>query len=591
MKKVWILFPLLLAACCIGSLMFTACDDISAPSSSSSSSSSTPSDTTADEPDVEDHEEESDYTWDSSDEQDILLQTSLISTSASGVTLSESDTVATITSAGTYRVTGTLNQGRIIVDTDDSDVVRIILDDAAITCSCNAPLDIESADKTIVILEGTANTLTDGSSYTLPSGDDEPNAALYSRDDLTVYGQGGTLTVNGNYNDGIGCKDGLVLHGADITVNANADDGIRGKDYLVVRGGTINVTSVGDGLKSDNEDDSSLGYISIESGTFTITTGTDGDAIQGENYVLIENGAFTITTGGGSSGGTLGDDDSSKGIKAGVLVDIDGGAFTLNTLDDAVHSNTHIVIDGGDFAIDSGDDGMHADASLTINSGTVNITKSYEGIESAIITINDGTLHIVSSDDGVNVAGGNDSSSPGSFNTSNGQYLYIYGGYIAVTATGDGLDANGSIVMTGGTVIVHGPTGGDNGALDYDGGFVLSGGFLVAAGSSGMLQTPGSSSTQYCVALTYRNTQTAGTIVRVQTSGGTDILTFEPSRQYQAVVFSSPDLARNTAYYIYSGGICTGTSEDGLYDGGSYSGGASKGNFSISSIITTKSNL
>jgi len=201
-----------------------------------------------------------------------------------------------------------------------------------------------------------------------------------------------------------------------------------------------------------------------------------------------------------------------------------------------------------------------------------------------LLTINGGNISVVSDDDGINGAGGNDGSSYGNF-TSGDNYLYINGGYIYVNSTGDGIDVNGAIEMTGGTVIVNGPISNSNGALDYDTTIKISGGFLVAAGSSGMLQAPGTSSTQYSVAVGI--SESAGTLFNIQTSDGTtSLLTFSPAKTYQAVVFSSPDLTKGSSYDIYYGGSSTGTPENGLYTDGAYSGGTKYDSFTVSGMVT-----
>ena len=533
---------------------------------------------------VEGHEDAEDYIWDSSEVIFITLNGTSITEDTDSA---EADgSTVTITSPGTYSFSGTLTDGQIIVDTDEDGIVRLILNGVNISSSSSAPIFISSAEKTLVVLnEGTENYLTDSDSYVFEGDDDEPNAALFSKDDLTIYGEG-SLTVTGNYNDAIASKDGLIIRDANINV-ISVDDGIRGKDYLIVKDGTIDVDAGGDGLKSDNED-AGTGYISIDDGDITIDA--DGDAMQAESDVIIADGTFDITTGGGS-GSSYDDDSSIKGIKAGVSIEIDGGTFTVNSADDAVHSNGSLQIDGGSFALSSGDDGIHADSSIIINDGEINIAKSYEGIESAVITINDGDINIVSSDDGINVAGGNDGSTTGrpgsgSFNSSTDYYLYINGGYIVVDATGDGMDSNGSIVMTDGTVIINGPTSSQNGAIDYNSTFTISGGILLAAGSSGMAQAPSSSSSQHSVSLTFKSQQQAGTLVHVQTSGGDEIFTFAPSKKFQSLVFSLPELAGGTTYSIYYGGSSTGTESDGLYDGGEYTPGTLYNTFTISGTNT-----
>lgn len=247
---------------------------------------------------------------------------------------------------------------------------------------------------------------------------------------------------------------------------------------------------------------------------------------------------------------------------------------------------------GGDISITSGDDGIHADSSILTKGGKINITKSYEGIESAVITVSDGEIHITSSDDGINVAGGNDGSSvngrPGenNFSSSGNNNLSINGRYIVVNAAGDGLDANGSIYMTNGIVIVSGPTENNNGALDYNRTFEMTGGFLISAGSSGMAQAPSDESTQYSMIMNYPQTQAAGTVVHLEDSKGNTVVTFAPKKNYQSVVISSPELKKDTAYTLFSGGTLSASETDGLYTDGVYKDGAKIVSFTISSSVT-----
>ncbi len=351
------------------------------------------------------HETDDDYSWDNNSIVTITLSGQSAASRGDGVTITGNQ--VTITAAGTYSLSGTLSDGQVIVDTKDEETVKLILDGVDITSMNSAPLYIADAEKVVLILaENSENTLTDGSDYAYENEEeDEPNSALFSDADLTLFGSG-SLTVNGNYNDGITSKDGLIIAGGNITVNA-VDDGIRGKDYVVVKDGTLTITATGDGLKADNEEDAALGYITVSDGSVTVTAG--GDAISAQTDVLISGGTFNLAAGGGS-GTWLDESTSAKGIKGLASVIVDGGMFNINTADDGVHSNGDITVDGGTFQIASGDDGMHADAALTINNGEIVVSESYEGIESAVITINDGSLHINASDDGINVASGVDGS-------------------------------------------------------------------------------------------------------------------------------------------------------------------------------------
>ena len=540
---------------------------------------------------VEDHEDPADYVWDNPDVIDITLNGDSITVNASGVATVAGSKV-TITSAGNYRITGALTNGQVIVDTDDEETMRLILNGVDITCSSSSPIYVEDAKKVIIVLQAsTENYVADGTSYNLETGTDEPNAAVFSKTDLTIYGDG-MLNVDANYNDGIASKDGLIIKSGTVTVNS-VDDGIRGKDYLIVKGGVVTVNAGGDGLKSDNDADYSKGYISVESGTIAVVCG--GDAISAATDVLVSSGDFTLTSGGGSNHVTSA---SAKGLKAGVTLIIDTGTFMINSADDGVHSNMNMAINGGSFEVSTGDDGFHADTYLEINGGTINITKCVEGIESAVIKINGGEIHLTSSDDGINVAG----DEPDSFligqpqvTYSGHQFLYINGGYIYVDSLGDGLDVNGGAVMTGGVVIVNGPTENINGALDTSS-FNITGGFLVAVGSSGMAQATSTSSTQPSVLVGFTTgtgftqrtlTLSAGTLVRIQTSAGADVVTFSPTKSFSSIAFSSPALAIGTSYDVYYGGSVTGGAvTDGLYTGGTYTPGTEHTSFTINSMVT-----
>ena len=541
----------------------------------------------------EDHGDPEDYIWDSSEAIQIALEGDSITASGASVTVDGSQ--VTIVSAGTYIISGSLADGQIIVNTGDEGMVRLILNGVDISSSTSAPIYVMAAQEAMIVLaDNTDNYVSDGDSYVLQDPEaDEPNAAIFSKADLTIYGSG-SLTVDGNCNDGIASKDGLIIAGGTIVVNS-VDDGIRGKDYLVVQDGNITVTAQSDGLKSDNEEDATKGYVLIEKGVINITSG--GDAIEAQTDVMIAGGEIALSAGGGSNA-SIDETASAKGIRGVVSVNINSGTFTIDSADDAIHSNGTLTINGGTFVVSTGDDAIHADSTLEVNGGEVRITDSYEGLESALITINDGDIHIISSDDGLNVASGVDGSGmqggpglggrPGqdNFIYSGDNYLYINGGYIVVESAGDGIDVNGAIEMTDGVVIVNGPTEQMNGAVDYDASFKISGGVLVAAGSSDMAMAPSESSTQCSVLLYFDSTQWADTLVHIQTNDGDEILTFSPTKEYQSLAFSSPEFVDGSAYDVYLGGSSTGTATDGLYQDGTYTPGTGYTSFTISGIQT-----
>lgn len=522
---------------------------------------------------VASHEESDDYTWDDSGATIITLNSNSIDVSGAGATVD--GTTVTITNAGNYLVSGTLFDGQIKISSEDDEAVKLYLNGVNVTNTANAPFFAEDAAKVIVFLaDGTTNYFTDTELYVFEDDDDEPNASFFSKTDLTIVGSG-TLTVTGNYNDGIASKDGLIITNDAIVNVTAADDGIRGKDYLILTDATVTVISSGDGFKSDNDDDATYGYIYIENSDITITAENDG--IQAESAALIAGGTLTITSGGGSSV-NLGDDaDSAKGIKSESYIVVDGGTITIDAADDAFNSNNVLVVNGGTLDLATGDDALHADNSTAIFDGTITITNSYEGIEGTIVIIAGGNIHITSSDDGINAAG----------DDGEGNTMYFSGGYTVVNASGDGIDANGSIIMIDGTLLVNGPTQNNNGAIDYDNYFTMNGGTIVAAGSSGMAQTAGQSSAQNAILIKFSSSKQAGTLVNISDSDGNSILTFAPAKSFQALAFSSTDLEEGGTYTISTGGSATGTVTDGYYTDGTYSGGTAYKTFTISSTVTT----
>jgi len=527
------------------------------------------------------HEDAADTVWNSSDVIPIVLNGSSITADSAGVTVS--GTTATITAAGTYSLSGSLTNGQIVVKAKSDAIVRLILNGVNITNTTNSPIFSSKADKTVIILaEGTENVVSDGKTYVFADPNTtEPDAAIFSKTNLTIGGSG-SLTVTGNYADGIACKDGLIIESGTLNVTS-ADDGIRGKDYLIVKGGKITVNAVGDGLKSTNDSDVTLGYVLVTGGKIDVTAG--GDGISAETDAMFADGTINIISGGGNTV-TIAEDASAKGIKAGVELVVDGGTFTIDSADDSLHSNTNVTINGGNITLATNDDAVHAESAVTVNDGTLHITKCVEGLEGALVAVNQGDIDIVASDDGMNATYGDD------VENNDGSCLYIHGGKIYINALiGDGVDSNGNILMTGGTLIIDGPQSQPEVAVDCNGTFAVNGGLFVATGpnSGNMIETPSTSSTQCCLKATCTSMLSASTLFHIQNASGTDIVTFKPAKKCYYLLVSSPDLVKGSSYSIYTGGSSTGTIDDGLYSGGTYSGGTLKKSFTISKTITSVS--
>ena len=317
---------------------------------------------------------------------------------ADGVKVSGS--TVTITEAGTYVLSGTLTDGQIIIDAGDEDDVRLVLENASITCTTTAPIYAKNADKVIISLsENTESTVTD--TVTGTDGNDELTAAIFAKCNFSVNGTG-TLNVNANANDGITSEDKLKITGGVLNITS-ADDGLVGKDAVLIKDGTVHITASGNGIKS-TKSEADKGYVYIGGGTVNITAEQDG--IQAETSVLVSAGEVNVTAGGGANGeqktgnamfdgaqSTTTDEAlSTKGIKAEAALDITGGTVTVDSADDSLHSNDSMTVSGGGITVKSGDDGLHADNTLTIEDGTIVVEESCEGLEAIDLTINGGVV-------------------------------------------------------------------------------------------------------------------------------------------------------------------------------------------------------
>ena len=203
----------------------------------------------------------------------------------------------TITAGGDYLVSGALSDGCITIEAGEQDDVRLILSGASISAQDGPAINCQSADKLIITLaEGTENSLSDGQTYSVQE-DEEPNAALYSRADLSINGSG-ALTVTGNYLHGILSKDDLKITGGSITVSA-AGDALRGRDGVAICGGTLDLSAQDDGIQSNYEGDATRGWVVIEGGEIAISAA--GDGIAAESVAQISGGTVAITSGEGAA--------------------------------------------------------------------------------------------------------------------------------------------------------------------------------------------------------------------------------------------------------------------------------------------------
>lgn len=511
-------------------------------------------------------ETDHDTTWSTSDTQIIFNGTSA---SVSGSGAKAAGSIVTITTQGTYVISGTLADGQLVIAAANTDTVHLVFNGTSITNKSGAPIYASQCDKLIVTLaEGTKNILTDGgSNFQYANADEEPNAALFSKDDLTINGSG-SLIVNAGFNNGIGSKDDLLIMSGTIQVNA-ANHGLRGNDSITILDGSLTINAGNDGIQTNNTKDTSLGWVLIENGIIAITAGHDG--IQADTMIEINGGEMQIVTGADSAASTT--SDSYKGIKATTDIKITDGTITVNSQDDSIHANGSIVIDGGTFILSSGDDGIHADQTLAIRAGSIQVTEAYEGLEAANVVVSGGIIDLTTADDAINAAGGADESGAGGrfgkdqFASKGSYAIHISGGSISFLAGGDGIDSNGTLTISGGTIIAIINSTPDNGAMDADGVTTFTGGTIIYGGT-GIGSAPGSNSTQSYVFL---NTSiTAGKQITIQ-KGDQKVAEFTPSSSYQYLAFSTPDIQSKESYQVFAAGSLVETVTAGV--GGTGMGG------------------
>lgn len=484
-------------------------------------------------------------------------------------------TTVTILAGGKYTITGTMEEGQILVSPEaaDENNVKIMLDGVSISNSKKAPFVSTAAGKTVITLKkGTQNIIndlreanpensTDSSASATTETEEDNDAAIWCANDLSINGLG-SLKVTANYDNGIKSKDDLVIYDGIIDVDA-AQNVLAGNDSVAIKAGTFTLKGGNNGIRCKTNDDSTKGYIVIDGGTFDIQV--TGSAIKSEFTVIINSGKLSIS---------------------------------------------------------AGNDAVHGEYGVQVNNGSVSAPKCEEGIEGAYIVINDGEVDITSSDDGINASNsigettdsnnGNNfdmnmfnpdnakpegmkpedatGENPGMQKPNRGQRpngevpqmpndaarggkggmggmggmdvedasLIINGGKIRVNAGGDGLDSNGEITINGGEIYVNGPTDNGNCAIDSGKEILINSGTAIIVGSSGMLEAPSTNGKQNTIVAVF-NSLPAGSVVAIKDEAGNEIMSYESPKTFSSLIYSSDKLETGKAYTVSSGETTLGT--------------------------------
>jgi len=508
--------------------------------------------------DAQTHYTNEDLTWDSSGEKTIDLANPA---ATDGVSV-ENGTI-TITSGGTYRLTGEYS-GQVKIEAAKTDTVRLGLDNAKITNSTGAAINVVSAAEAIIYTAaGTTNTVADEANYTA-TGDDDPDAAIYSTANLTLTGEG-SLSVEGAYEEGIHTTGGLVIASGTLEVNA-ANTGIKGKDYVDITGGIVNVIAAQDGIKSTNTDDESMGFTRLSAGSVTVSAGDDG--LKAPRTLKI-------------SGGTLNIEKSNEGIEAQYINILDGDV-TVNSTDDGINaslkdssSDTSSDTTSGTAAAGqqtqqnqngqaqqapagggAAPGGSQDSTGQSSNTGQQNSSTG----QNTTNTIQNGTGQ---NTDGQSSTGQNQQNMPqppadgtmpggggGTFEVVDAA-INISGGTVTVNAEGDGIDSNGTATFSGGTVTVNGSAAGGNNALDSNGDLLLNGGTVTTGSTADMFEAPSSASTSGYLKITDSSALTQGSTVQVTDSSGTVVANYKITTSgVQLVLVSNKNIVKGQSYTV-----------------------------------------
>lgn len=472
------------------------------------------------------HYSAKDLTWDSSSEVTIDLSNP---TATDGVTVS--DGVITITKAGNYKLSGTY-EGQIKVEAADSDMVRLILDNATITNSTGAAINVVEADEVVIYTaSGSTNTVSDGSSYS-DTASGSPDAAIYSKSDLTLAGEG-TLKVEGKYEEGIHTTDGLVIASGTLEVTA-ANTGIKGKDYVDILDGTVTVTATKDGIKATNDTDGNRGWVRLSGGTVNISAGDDG--FKAERVLEISGGTLNIT-------------ESNEGIEA-QYINILDGTVNVTSSDDGINAS---------YSTSSSSSTESTSSSTTQSNQTAQNTQSGQSAQGNAAQGGQGGQppaggQAPSGNMGQPPAGGGGGmgGGGGTFEVVDAT-INIAGGTVTVNANGDGIDSNGTATLSGGTLVVNGPFTGGNTSLDTNGDLLLNGATVVAGNSGDMFEAPATSSTSGYVKISNVSNLSAGTTVQVTDSSGTVVANYKVTNSNTALILvSSANITKGQSYTVYT---------------------------------------
>lgn len=552
-----------------------------------------------------------DASFDESSATKITLSGDSASVSGSGA-VAEGSTI-TISAAGTYIVSGNLTDGSITVVTSENDKVQIVLNGVKIVCSSEPAINIQSADKCFITLaDGTQNVLSDGTSY----ANEDANACVYSTCDLTINGSG-SLDISGNYRHGVYSKDDLVVYGGSINVSA-VEDGLNGKDSVKIGAGDISIAAGADGVKSSKSTNPEKGFVYVNGGSLSIDAEDDGIQTKtylciagGSIEIDAADDALHSDLEGALNGGSTSVCSGDDAFHCETKLEVNDGSFVAETCNEGYEAE-QVIINGGDTDIYALDDALNAsaaDLSDDSESSDSDATASTPSGESGANAAQpDGSVGAADAsganadagaqqnsaaqgegqqdgttppelpnDDGAQ--GGQAGGAPGDLGQApdaqggmgrggqapDGQgggpgasdsncLIQINGGTVVLDSQGDGVDSNGNVEITCGTLLVNGPSSDGDGAFDYDGEATISGGTVLMVGAVGMAQNFTGGTQAFALA---QASGSAGSVIEATDADGNVIATLTATKAFGCVLVSGAGVSDGDTITVSVDGSAT----------------------------------
>lgn len=462
-----------------------------------------------------------------------------------------SDQTVTITQAGTYVLTGSGKNIKLVVEAADTDQVHLVFQNLTLEGE-GTLLQINKAQEVVIsLVEGSQNALTESQA----SGDEEVKATIHSQVPLTLNGTG-NLTLTALTKNALEVEDDLKVLGGTYTVKA-ANHGFKAEGALAIEAATLTIEAGKDGLHAEHDETTERANISLNPTQLSIAATEDG--VDAGNELTIKGGTITVS-------------QSEEGLEARVIRQL-GGDVTIKSSDDGVNASAGSSSKTSDTSATS----KTTDASATSNTADTSSSASQATTDSATASTSasQATADPAATSQ-VDQANKDKNATPpsppagqappqGGQPPQNGQgpggmppggqeesdpslQIILEGGTLTIDAEGDGIDSNGTVSISGGSLVVNGSVQGGNGPLDAAGDITITGGRVWALGTSDMLQGFAQGSTQ--ASITANIAGTAGQTLIILDAKGKEVARQTASKDFQAVIMSSADLVDGQTYTI-----------------------------------------